>query len=150
MATVDWLPEMLFAAGIGTAVLVTPPLPFETACSTPPVANSNGGSEQLATAGGNVGRVLTRFRFPGEKSPTVVPAGFALSSFKTFVTVTDADPFFERFKTSVEPPARRTWISLKLEKSPFEKSFCWPLPALELPTTTFMVPLWSFQSPFSS
>src|SRR5437763_1840297 len=87
MATVDWLPEMLFAAGIGTAVLVTPPLPFETACSTPPVANSNGGSEQLATAGGNVGRVLTRFRFPGEKSPTVVPAGFALSSFKTFVTV---------------------------------------------------------------
>src|SRR5437764_15059161 len=121
MAMVDLFPEMLAPAGVGADALATPPLSFGIACSIPPVANNNGGSEQLETAGGTVGRVLTRFRFPGEKSPTVVVAAFALSSFKTFVTVTDADPFFERFKTSVEPPARRTWMSVPLKKSPVEK-----------------------------
>src|SRR5947209_20489017 len=87
----------------------------------PSMVPGPGGSEQAAGAGGRVGSVLTRFRFPGEKSPTVVFAGLALSSLRTFVTVTDAEPFFERFNTSLEPPARRTWMSVPLKKSPFEK-----------------------------
>src|SRR2546421_11705185 len=98
-----------------------------------------GGRLQEATPAGSAGSVLTRFRFPGEKSPTVVFAGLALSSLRTFVTVTDAEPFFERFRTVLELPALRTCISVVLLASPLEKSFCCPLLALKLPTTRFIV-----------